>query len=320
MKNNSAHSRRTVLTAAAAIAATGTWPRAYAQSTTPTKVKVGYTINNEFAGLFVGIDRGIFAKRGLDVEPILLANNSLIPTVLASGSIDIGTPGINIMLVAASGGISMKLICGAAVLSAARPTAGIVARTGSDIQKATDFAGKRLAVPGFNAGFHVTAREWLLKGGQDLKSVNFVEASFAQMPDLLRGSKVDAVVAGEPTRSRIISANIGYAVDNMLTAIRDPAISGVYATSSTYVERNPRIVQAFREGIAEALALIKSTPRDDVLASLSTYLKQPVEVLKQAPMAILEADIQSEGVAYWIDVMTRQGLLKSPLSPQALFI
>jgi NitT/TauT family transport system substrate-binding protein len=284
------------------------------------KLKVGFSGINEYTGLFVAQETGLFAKQGLDVEPILMANNSLIPAALMSNSIDIGTPGICIFLVAIDAGLPLRLISGAGLISASRPTVGLLARADSKIEKAADFKGKRVVAPGLNNGFHVTAREWMRQNGQDPAEVNWVEGSFAQMPDLLKGGQVDAVVAGEPIRGRIISQNIAYPVGDILKSIRDPAISGTYATTAAYAAANPTVVKGVRVAIAEAHVAAKANPEAATLDHVAKYLKLPLEVLKQIPSPNLEANLDPAGVAYWIEVMVAQKLMKRSVDPKTLIL
>lgn len=282
------------------------------------KVKVGFSGINEYTGLFVAKETGIFAKHGLDVEPILMANNSLIPSALMSNSIDVGTPGICIFLVAIDAGMPLKLISGAGLISASRPTVGLLARADSKIEKATDFKGKRVVAPGLNNGFHVTAREWMRKNGQDPAEVNWVEGSFAQMPDLLKGGQVDAVVAGEPIRGRIIAQNIAYAVGDILGSIKDPAISGTYASTASYAAANPDVIKGVRAAIAEAHAIATAKPDGETLGHVAKYLKLPLDVLKQVPSPNLQAAIDPAGVAYWVEVMVAQKLMRKSVDPASL--
>ena len=308
--------RRGFLGATVATAAAGLFSPALAQDGRK-KVRAGFSGINEYTGLFVATEAGIFAKNGLDVEPMLMANNSVIPSALMSGSIEVGTPGINIFLVAIDAGLPLQIICGAGVLSARRPTMGVLARTGSGIQSASDFVGKRVVVPGLNNGFHVIAQEWLRQNGEDPTKVNWVEGSFAQMPDLLRGAQVDAVVAGEPIRGRIIAQELAYAVGETLKAIRDPAISGTYGTTATYAEANPDVLAAFRASITEAHGIAKADPAG-VLEYVGKYLKMSVDDLKKIPSPNLEANIDPDGLAYWIDVMLAQNLIKERADPATL--
>ena len=59
-------SRRQILLGGTALATLGAGPALRAQAT--TKVAYGYSSVTDFASVFVAIDEGFFAKRGLEVE------------------------------------------------------------------------------------------------------------------------------------------------------------------------------------------------------------------------------------------------------------
>jgi len=96
---------------------------------------------------------------------------------------------------------------------------GLVARAGSGIKTAQDCVGKKVGVPGLGAFLHVTFRAWLKDQGVDYRKVSFVEASFPQHGDLLRGGSVDAVVTADPFMNRITDSGAGY-VASLINRLR----------------------------------------------------------------------------------------------------
>jgi NitT/TauT family transport system substrate-binding protein len=97
-----------------------------------------------------------------------------------------------VFLQAVDGGLDHVVVAGGGVTSKSITGFGLVARAGSGIKTAQDCVGKKIGVPGLGAFLHVTFRAWLKSQGVDYKKVNFVEASFPQHGDLLRGGSVDA--------------------------------------------------------------------------------------------------------------------------------
>lgn len=308
-------SRRDLLLGAVAA---GAWPNVSpARAQASLKLNVGFTAINEYTGLFVAKEQGFFAKRGLEVELTLIANNATVPAALASNSIQIGTPSVTTILQAVDGGIPLQLVCGAGVLSVSKPSVGLVAKTGSNIAKASDFAGKRVGVPGLNALFHIIARQWMIKGGQDPKTVHFVEVPFAQMFDTLRGGQVDALVTAEPARSRIINGGVGFVVGNILEAIMDNALSGNYTATSSFISANRQPLASFRAALDEAHAFAASQ-QEATLNDVGKYLKLPLETLRSLPSPILRTQIDRAQVEFWVKVAIDQGMLRSPLSVDQL--
>ena len=284
---------------------------------TEQKITVGFTAINEFTGLFVAKGKGLFKKRGLDVDATLIANNATIPAALYSKSIQIGTPSVTTLLQAVDGGIDLRFICGGGVLSSTRPSVGMIVRADQGADSASALVGKRIGVPGLNALFHVIARRWLSQNGVDPRKVNFVETPFVQMYDLMRGGQLDAVVAGDPVRSRIMADNVGKALGNLLSSIPDGSLSGNYATTSAFAEANPSILTAFSQAIAEADELATADPVG-VLDIVSQYLRLPVGVLATLPPPILRARIDRAQIEFWVQVAREQEMLRQPVSVDKL--
>jgi NitT/TauT family transport system substrate-binding protein len=277
------------------------------------KITVGFTAINEFTGLFVAIDKGLFKRRGLDVDATLIANNATIPAALYSRSIQIGTPSVTTLLQAVDGGLDLRFVCGGGVLSSTKPSVGIIVRADNGPDSASALMGKRIGVPGLNALFHVIARRWLSQNGVDPRKVNFIETPFAQMYDLMRGGQLDAVVAGDPVRSRMMADNVGKALGNILSSIPEGSLSGNYASTAAFAQENSSVLSAFSEAIAEADELATKDPAS-VLDIVSRYLRLPVDVLAKLPPPILRTRIDRAQIEFWVQVAREQEMVRQPVS------
>lgn len=283
------------------------------------KISVGYTGINEYTGLFLAIEKGLFQKRNLNVEATLIPNNATIPAALYSGSIQVGTPSVTTLLQAVDGGMDLKIFCGGGVLSPSKPTLSLLVKAEGGPDKIADLASKRVGVPGLNALFHVIAVKWLTENGVDPKSVNFVETPFAQMYDLLRGGQLDAVVAAEPARGRILGDSIGRVLGNMLDAVPEGALSGNFSTTAAFADANPEALKLFREAVAEGDTLA-SANRDETLQIQSKYLKLSPDVLAKLPAPRLRAEIDPQQVEFWIQVAKDQNLIRRPIDVATLLV
>jgi NitT/TauT family transport system substrate-binding protein len=65
---------------------------ALAHAATAEPIRVGFTATGDYFPLFIAKEEGYFAKRGLDVEPVLVPINSIIPQALLANSLEIGGP------------------------------------------------------------------------------------------------------------------------------------------------------------------------------------------------------------------------------------
>lgn len=298
-------------------AAAGLLMQGAARAQGAEKISVGYTAINEYAGMFVAIEKGLFSKRGLEVQATLIPNNATIPAALYSGSIQIGTPSVTTLLQAVDGGMDLKFVCGAGVLSPSNPSVSLLVKAQGGPQTIGELASKRVGVPGLNALFHVIALKWLNQNGVDPKTVNFVETPFAQMYDLLRGGQLDAVVAADPARSRIVGDKVGITLGNMLDAVPEGALSGNFAATAKFADANPQSLKSFRDAVAEGDALALAD-REGTLQILSKYLKLPVDVLAKLPSPELRSQIDPAQIDFWVQVARDQKMLRRSIDVSTL--
>ena len=177
-----------------------------------TKIAYGYSAVTDFATVFIGADEGLFAKRGLEVEPKFIPLNPTIIPGIESGSLQMGGPTPSGYLQAVDGGLDHVVLGGGGGFSKAYTELGVVGRVGANIKTPADFVGKKVGVPGLGALLQVTFRQWLKLNGVDYRQVVFIEAPFPQHADLIRGGSLDAVVTAGPIMARILESGSGKVV------------------------------------------------------------------------------------------------------------
>lgn len=310
--------RRTLLSALVAAPACAALP---ARAQASTTIVFGYTAVTDFATVFVAAEEGYFKKRQLDVELKFIPLNSTIPAALQSDSLQIGGPTPSVFLQAVDGGLDLVVVSGGGVTSKSVTGFGLVARAGSGIRSAQDCIGKKIGVPGLGAFLHVTFRAWLKDQGVDYRKVNFVEASFPQHGDLLRGGSVDAVVTADPFMSRITESGAGYVASYYGTFLPDGKHTILHAAKREWVAKNPAAARAFREAVQEAAAFIEQ-PKNDarVRASIGKYIKLPPEVLAKIQISPPGPLVSDKQLAYWVGLMKDQDMLKTPLDVAKLVV
>lgn len=290
------------LTAAAALPA-------FAQS---TKIVFGYTAVTDFASVFVAAEEGYFKKRNLDVELKFIPLNSTIPAALQSDSLQIGGPTPSVFLQAVDGGLDHVIVAGGGLTSKTITGFGLVARAGSGIKSAQDCVGKKIGVPGLGAFLHVSFRGWLKQSGVDYRKVNFIEVSFPQHGDLLRGGSIDAVVTADPFMSRITDSGAGYVASYYSTFLEEGNPTIVHAATRDWVQKNPAAAKAFRESVLEAATFMQNPKNNDkVRAAIGKYIKLPPEVLAKMQISPPATAITEKQLNYWVKLMKDQEMLKT---------
>ena len=282
-----------------------------------TKVIVGLTQFNEVAPVMIAKEEGFFAKHGLDVTIQLIPLNSLMPAALQSDSIQIAGLTPPVLLQAVDGGLDLVVVAGGAVGSNTDTNFGVVARPEAGIQNAADFIGKKVGVPGIGATLQVMFRKWLTVKGVDYNKVTFIETPFPQMPDMLRGGSVDAVVSANPFMGRIIEGKIGNLVTNMAPDMPAGMATFFYSSTRDWATKHPDAAKAFRQAAAEGVAFAGSN-LDGTRADFGKYVKLPQPVLATIVFTGMNAEPTVPSLAVWIDTMNEQKMLKSKVAAQNL--
>lgn len=300
--------RRTVLTGLAAATAGFALP-AWSQT---SKIVFGYTAVTDFASVFVAAEEGYFKKRKLDVELKFIPINSTIPAAIESDSLQIGGPTPSVFLQAVDGGLDHVVLAGGGVTSKTITGFGLVARAGSGIKTPQDCVGRKIGVPGLGAFLHVTFRAWLKQSGVDYKKVNFVEASFPQHGDLLRGGSLDAVVSADPFMSRITDSGAGYVASYYSTFLTAGNHTIIHTAKRQWAQKNPAAVKAFREAVQEAAAFMQQAGNDKaVRAAIGKYIKLPPEILAKIQISPAGPLVSEKQLNYWVDLMKDQDMLRT---------
>ena len=310
--------RRTVLSGiTAAVAGTLSLPA----RSEAAKIVYGYTAVTDFASVFVAASEGYFAKRNLDVELKFIPLNSTIPAALQSDSLQIGGPTPSVFLQAVDGGLDLVVLAGGGLTSKTMTGFGLVARAGSGIRTPQDCVGKKIGVPGLGAFLHVTFRAWLKQSGVDYRKVTFVEASFPQHADLLRGGSIDAVVTADPFMSRMTDSGVGYVASFYSTFLPEGNHTILYAAKREWVQKNAAATKAFREAVTEAAGFMQQAKNDAaVRASIGKYIKLPPEVLAKVQISPPGPTVSEKQLAYWVGLMKEQEMLKGDLKLSELIV
>lgn len=284
-----------------------------------TKITLGYTAVPDFAAAFIAKERGFFEKRGLDVQLQLITLTSNIPATLVSNAAQIGGTTPTVFLQAADGGLDLVVIATGALSENTTPSIGVVARPEGGVHGPKDLIGKKFGVPGLNGNLHVLVRRWLSLNGVDPRQVTFIELSLPQMPDVLRGGGVDAVVTTEPFITRMRSGGVGVPLQGFADSMPNGFSTTVYTATRKWVSSNGPAVQAFREALAESVAFATAN-RSEAYADLGKYFKVPQAVLQATPWPQIASDIKESHVGFWIDTMQEQGMLKKKPALASLIV
>jgi NitT/TauT family transport system substrate-binding protein len=272
-----------------------------AQTRTKLKMTLPWLPDSAYAYAYVAKNQGFWSKRGLDVE-ISRGNGALTAAqAIHSGQFDIGLVPIGASLLLASRGLDLLAI-GMADYNA---TMGVAVMDDSPIRVPKDLESKTIGqtVSSSDAAFFPVFCE-LTK--VDRTKINLVSLDANVRTRTLWERKVDAitgflnsiypasVAAGHKTRYFLYN-NFG------IKLYQDSA-----TVKSEFFRDNPRICEAFVEGLHEGVLFHVTRPED----TLKIYLQE----VKEMSMSATAEDFARIGIAIFIySVLTEPGVLEHGL-------
>ena len=163
-------------------------PAPFAAAGERLTVLLDWYVNPDHAPLYVALEKGMFAKRGLDVQLIAPANPNDAPKLVAAGQADVAISYQYQHQVQVEQGLPLTRIA----TLIATPLNCLVVAADSGIDSPAALKGRKI---GYSVGgFETTLLQVILKeAGLTLDDVQLVNVNFSLAPALLSG-RVDAVV------------------------------------------------------------------------------------------------------------------------------
>ncbi len=297
-----------------AIVAMMVWPVA-AQQPAQMVAAVGNNMNH--VPSFVGVEKGIFLKHGVDLKLKVLNTGQEMAKALQAGEVQIIGSAYSNYPLAVERGMTAKGVVGLMGDRSGKywdQSVTIWTRKGTGITKIEDLVGKKLGTP---AGG--TADEYLgvvlQKKGVPREKLQVLNVPPGNIVSALQGGSVDAVACWEPFAS-LIEAKIPDAV--LLS--RGGGHIGYYinmAVLNEVIAKQPELVEKYVIGMAEATWHTRKNP--DEAAEISTRWIPGLDVAvakKALAQMVFDARITRHTVAAWeenVRILMEQKKLKTAL-------
>ena len=286
-----------------------------AQAPTVLNAAVGSNVNH--VPSFVGVEKGIFLKHGIDMKLKLLNTGQEMSKALQAGEVEIIGSAYSNFPVAVERGMAAKGVVG---LTGDRTSkysdqaVSIIARKGSGVTKVEDLLGKRigLAVGG-------TADEYLgvllQKKGIARDKVQVLNVPPGNAVSALQGGSVDAVGCWEPFGSLVEMK-----VPDAVVVSRGGGHIGYFinmGVRNDLIEKRPDVVERYVIGMAEATW--DARKHADEAAEISTRWVPGLEVAvarKALTNMTFDARITPHTIAAWeenVRVLVEQKKLRTAL-------
>jgi len=225
-----------------------------------TTVKVGIIPIAEVAQLYVGIDKGFFARHGIELDLVPMAGGAKILEVLGPNGVDIGFSNIVSLILFRSHDRPFLALGGGTYETPQNINHALLVPANSDVMTAADLAGKTIAVNTLKNIEDLMMRRFLESHNVNPDGVHFQAVPFPVMPTALARGDIDAIAVVEPFISIALKENNARILEHQYLALTDRAMVATYVTYEDWISENPRLVQEFLTAFLEATEYMNTHP------------------------------------------------------------
>jgi len=227
-----------------------TAPPARAQKLQVLRIALS-TPTPHMAPLYVGKDKKLYEKYGLDVQLILVNSGSLVAQMFASGELQMTANAPASLVNLAATGEKMSFFLG---LSNTSPFTVV---TQPNLRRADELKGKRIGTARFGGSSHISALIALEHLKLDLKRDKIVLIQTGVDPDRMVALETKAIDAGMLQRvaTKVMVGKGYYPLLNMLQA-KIPYQNTGLTVKKDYATTNPKVIGGFTRATIEAYGYI----------------------------------------------------------------
>ena len=307
-----------VFGAVAAIAVAMVVMTAGAQQPAPLAAAVGGNVNH--VPSFVGVEKGIFLKHGIDLKLKVLGTGQEMAKALQAGEVQIIGSAFSNYPVAVERGMAAKGVVGMLGDRTARHSDAPISvwtRKGTGITRIEELAGRKVGLPVGGTSDEYLA-VLLAKKGVARDKVTFLNVPPGNLLSTLQNGSVDAAAVWEPIGT-MIQAKIP---DAVLLARGGGHISYFInmAVRTDVIDKSPDVVERYVIGVAEASQYTRKNP--DEAAEIATRWVSGLDaaIAKQALRHVtFDPRITPHTIAAWdenVRTLVEQKKLRAPLAWQ----
>lgn len=236
-----------------------------------SQLRLGATTATSSLIMFVAVDKGFFSKHGIDVKLFVRNTGPELSKSLDAGEIDFAPAAITNIPVALERGLNVRAVVnyiGNTYSSETDDnTMGIVVRGNSGINSIADLKGKKLGST-FGTGSDLYLLDVMKKNGIPTSALERVNVPQPSMASLLEAGGVHGMVGWEPyvtimldrvKESRVLIRGGGHT-----------CFCGSLHGKPDILAREPRLVQAFVDALAEAAKFARDPKNLDENAQIAT--------------------------------------------------
>jgi NitT/TauT family transport system substrate-binding protein len=258
--------------AAFALVILGFGAAAPAAELTPANIRMDFIIGGKHAPWYVAVEKGFYAKRGLNATVHAGSGSADTVRAIAAGNADFGFADISTAIVARSRGTPLQTVAQFGYVPAT-----IMRREDTEIKKLKDLEGKSYAISPGQAQWYLMPAYCRINK-IDYKAIRIQETAAPLQPAALATKKADFIVmyrASNDEIAELAASKVGIKLKRIF--MKDTGLD-IYGTGlivkDADVKKRPEFVRAYVEGTLEGLRYA----RDHQEEALKILLKHKPEL------------------------------------------
>lgn len=270
------------------------------------------------------LNKKIFEKHGITVEPVKLASSTSAVAAAVSGEIDIAFSGGWAAVVAASQGMKIKIVTGA-YFNATPPdpkrSRGVFASTASGVKSYCDLVGKTVGVTELNGPGQVYTSAAVRKAGCDDTKIKYVNIQSAQLAASLESGAIDAMNASGAVGQPLVAKGVATWIGEPYADVQGRINYADYIASEKFVTENRDKIDKFRAAMDEALQQIKDPANEaEWLQMAADFGKTTVEAIKASQFEELSSEVDAEALQRMADIAYEFGAIGQKVDTSGILL
>lgn len=289
--------RRAFSTAALAASVAGTLPKgAFAQATEKVTLQIDGAAVPFYAPIYLAMEKGYFARNGLDVQVVYAAASDIMRNV-AAGNVELGFPNGDSVIAAKASGLPVKVVH----TTYQRGIGATLFKADKGIKTFADLKGKKVAVTAIGSPNYLQLQVGLKKAGLTLDDVKVEVIATGAIVQALQADQVDAIVFSELRKYNLEGDGVKVGMISSNDFL--PSFGNVVVTGERFLQQKPKLVKGFNTALDEALTFVIKGGIDEALS---------IAIAKHAPTwkgqeALLKRAFEETFVAsVWQSPLTRE--------------
>lgn len=256
------------------------------EASTTVSIAMGFVPNVQFTPLYVALERGYFAERGVEVELDYGMETDLLQR-LGAGDLEFAIASGDQVVLARAAGLPVTMVAN----WYRRFPVCVVSLAESGIGTPDDLVGKTVGIPVLEGASYIGWQAFLGEVGLAPDQVNLQPIGYTQVASLTE-KRVDAVVSyamNEPVQL----VQSGYDINVFYLSEYTRLVSNGLVSSDTAIASKPELVQAVVDGFVEGIEATLEDP-EAAFAITRKYIPEMDDA-----SAVLQKAVLEECLAYW---------------------